>query len=157
MFRPAVARDIGEIAVDLAARRSLPIAVCVARPDRTLFACALDGATSIDEARIQRRSKTALAIGQCSLEVGLQLRQSGRTLSDFGFGDQLPSDEGGAIPLRVTGAGVMGAAAISGLGLKTIMNLSWKQSAGIRESAMPAVSTRQLIQPLFAAAPGTTP
>lgn len=111
----AAARAMGEIAINLALRRGLSIAVCIARPKQTLFFCALDGSGTLDETRLQARLKTALAFGQSSMEVGLRLRQSGRSLLDFGFDSEAYSAEGGAIPLFVRGQGLEGAAAIAGL------------------------------------------
>lgn len=108
-------RAIGEIAINLALRRGLSVSVCIARPGQTLFFCALDGSGALDETRLQARMRTALAFGQSSMEVGLRLRQCGRSLPDFGFDNETLSIEGGAIPLFVREQGLEGAAAIAGL------------------------------------------
>jgi uncharacterized protein (UPF0303 family) len=114
-FDAAAARAIGEITFNLAFRRGLTITVCIARPGQTLYFSAMEGADPDDESRLLKRMRTVFAFGESSLEVGIRLRQSGRSLNDFGFDPAMHSVSGGAIPLCVENGVVKGAAAVVGM------------------------------------------
>ncbi|KVE05370.1 MULTISPECIES: heme-degrading domain-containing protein [Burkholderia] len=115
-FNAAVARRIGEIAVNLATRRGLPIAVGIVGGHAPLFYCALDGSDARDGDAIRRRQNTVLRFGQSSLAVGACFRRAGWSLRSQGLSDDDYALDGGGVPLRLAGAGIVGAMTIAGLG-----------------------------------------
>ncbi|HHT9024641.1 TPA: heme-degrading domain-containing protein [Burkholderia cenocepacia] len=120
-FNAAVARRMGEIAVNLASRRGLPIAVSIVGEQAPLFYCALDGSDALDSDAldsdaIRRRQNTVLRFGQSSLAVGARFRRAGWSLRSQGLSDDDYALDGGGVPLRIAGAGIVGAMTIAGLG-----------------------------------------
>ena len=63
----------------------------------------------------QRKSATALRFHESSLVVGLRNDKKGQTLADQGLDPAAYADHGGAVPIRVVGAGVVAVATVSGL------------------------------------------
>ena len=114
-FNADAARRLGEIAVNIASRRGLPIAVGIVGEAAPLFYCALDGSRAEDSDAIRRRQNTVLRFGLSSLEVGEQFRRAGWSLRSQGLSDDDYALDGGGVPLRVAGAGLVGAMTIAGL------------------------------------------
>ncbi|OXJ19808.1 heme-degrading domain-containing protein [Burkholderia sp. AU6039] len=114
-FDAAVARRMGEIAVNLASRRGLPIAVSIVGEQAPLFYCALDGSDSGDSDAIRRRQNTVLRFGLSSLAVGERFRRAGWSLQSQGLSDDDYALDGGGVPLRIAGTGIVGAMTIAGL------------------------------------------
>ncbi|MGS0893138.1 heme-degrading domain-containing protein [Burkholderia stagnalis] len=114
-FNAAVARRIGEIAVNLASRRGLPIAVSIVGEQAPLFYCALDGSHAGDSDTIRRRQNTVLRFGLSSLTVGARFRRAGWSLQSQGLSDGDYALDGGGVPLRLGGTGIVGAMTIAGL------------------------------------------
>ncbi|MBR8313896.1 heme-degrading domain-containing protein [Burkholderia dolosa] len=114
-FNADVARRLGEIAINVASRRGLPIAVCIVGRHAPLFYCALDGSDAADSDAIRRRQNTVLRFGLSSLEVGVQFRRAGWSLRSQGLSDDDYALDGGGVPLRLDGAGMVGAMTIAGL------------------------------------------
>ncbi|HDR9486625.1 hypothetical protein BLA13014_01693 [Burkholderia aenigmatica] len=114
-FNAEVARRMGEIAVNLASRRGLPIAVSIVGEQAPLFYCALDGSHADDSDAIRRRQNTVLRFGLSSLAVGERFRRAGWSLQSQGLSDDDYALDGGGVPLRIAGAGIVGAMTIAGL------------------------------------------
>lgn len=81
-----------------------------------LAAFALPGATQDNFDWARRKINVVRRFQRSSYAVGLQLKQTGKTLADLGA---LPERDyavhGGAFPIFVNGAGCIGAVAVSGL------------------------------------------
>ncbi|WP_322025020.1 heme-degrading domain-containing protein [Burkholderia sp. BCC1977] len=114
-FDADVARRLGDIAVNLASRRGLPIAVGIVGEAAPLFYCALDGSRADDSDAIRRRQNTVLRFGVSSLEVGARFRRAGWSLQSQGLSDADYALDGGGVPLRLAGGGIVGAMTIAGL------------------------------------------
>ena len=114
-FNASVARRMGEIAVNLASRRGLPIAVGIVGGHAPLFYCALDGSDAHDSDAIRRRQNTVLRFGESSLVVGAHFRRAGWSLRSQGLSDDDYALDGGGVPLRIAGGRIVGAIAIAGL------------------------------------------
>ncbi|TCW87066.1 heme-degrading domain-containing protein [Burkholderia sp. SRS-46] len=114
-FNADAARRLGDIAVNLASRRGLPIAVSVVSARVPLFYCALDGSDAGDSETIRRRQNTVFRFGKSSLEVGASFARSGRSLQAEGLSGDDYALDGGGVPLRVAHAGLVGAMTIAGL------------------------------------------
>jgi uncharacterized protein (UPF0303 family) len=100
----------------IAADRNAPVAIEIRRSNgHTLFAACLAGATSDTAAWAGRKIAVALRFERSSLAVSLDLQQRGLSLVDFGLSISEFAGTGGAVPIRVEGAGCVAAAAMGGL------------------------------------------
>lgn len=111
-----LAYEIGCRAVETARQRELPISVGLWRGDHQLFHCGLAGSTQDNDEWLRRKGRVVMRFERSSLYVALLCRDEGTTLTDR---YALPADRfaasGGAVPLRVAGAGVVGWMGASGL------------------------------------------
>ncbi len=114
-FSETQALRLGRILVDLALAEGLPVVINIRTSDRTLFHAALPGSTPLNDLWALRKSNTALKFHLPSLLVGLRNRAKAKTLQDEGLGAADHADHGGAVPIRVRGAGVVAVATVSGL------------------------------------------
>jgi uncharacterized protein (UPF0303 family) len=127
-FAEAEALALGQILTDLGA--ALTIVINIRTPDRTLFHAALPGSGPINDRWIQRKSATALLFQEASLAVGVRTRAKGESLAKFGLPVEDYAEEGGAVPIRVAGAGVVAVVTVSGLAQVDDHNLA---VAGLRQ------------------------
>ncbi|POR49399.1 uncharacterized protein (UPF0303 family) [Paraburkholderia eburnea] len=108
--------QIGAFLRELAVARSHAVAIDVRTFGLPLFFCALPGATPDNVSWVQRKSRVVEHFRRSSYAIGLRLQQTGTTLADK---HGLPATEyathGGAFPLAVEGAGVIGSVTVSGL------------------------------------------
>ena len=108
--------ELGSALVAVARQRRLPVAVDVSRGDQQLFHAALAGSSPDNDAWLARKTRTVRRFAKSSLHVGQLCRDAGRTLTEQFL---LPEGEyaahGGAFPVTVTGVGVIGVVAVSGL------------------------------------------
>lgn len=111
-----VAYDLGRRATDAAWEEALTVVVGIWRADHQLFHSALPGSTQDNDEWLQRKGRTVRRFEHSSLYMGQLCRDANTTLSKKFL---LPSSEyaahGGAVPLRVEGAGVVGWIGVSGL------------------------------------------
>jgi uncharacterized protein (UPF0303 family) len=107
---------LGRALVERARAEELPVAVEIQRAGHLLFHAALPGSTPDNDAWLVRKARVVARFHKSSLHVGQLCREAGRTpgemylLSETEF-----SAHGGAFPLTVGGAGVIGSVAVSGL------------------------------------------
>jgi uncharacterized protein (UPF0303 family) len=115
-FDFADAWQLGCLLVDLATGRDLPIAVDIRRGTQQLFHAALPGSTADNDGWIERKVRVVQRYGASSYLVGRRLAAKGQVL-DAGMGVD-PAQfaaHGGAFPVRVPHAGVVGVVTVSGL------------------------------------------
>ncbi|WP_369216198.1 heme-degrading domain-containing protein [Streptomyces flavofungini] len=107
---------LGSLLVDLARERGAPVAIDITRGGQQLFHAALPGSTPDNDAWLTRKRRVVERYAASSLLVGTRFRAKGTTFEDS---SRLDPDRyaahGGAFPLTVEGAGVIGVAAVSGL------------------------------------------
>ncbi len=107
---------LGVALVTAARDRRLPVAVDISRGDHQLFHAALPGSSPDNDAWLERKTRVVNRFHHSSLHVGQQCRDAGRTLEELFL---VPpghfAAHGGAFPLTVTGVGVVGCVAVSGL------------------------------------------
>lgn len=127
-FAEAEALALGQILTELG--RDLTIVINIRTPDRTLFHAALPGSGPINDRWIQRKSATALLFQEASLAVGVRTRAKGESLAKFGLPVEDYAEQGGAVPIRVEGAGVVAVVTVSGLAQVDDHNLA---VAGLRQ------------------------
>lgn len=107
---------LGCLLVDLARSRNAPVAIGIRRGGQRLFHYALEGTAPDNDEWLERKSRVVLRYGASSLAVGERFRAKGTTFEAASHLDPaLYAAHGGAFPLRVAGAGVIGVAAVSGL------------------------------------------
>ena len=114
-FTEAQALDLGLRLLRRAQEAQLPVVIDIRTPDRTLFHAALPGAAPLNDLWALRKSNTALLFGLPSLLVGLRNREAGETLARHGLAPGDYADHGGAVPIIVSGVGVVACATVSGL------------------------------------------
>lgn len=127
-FAEAEALALGQILTELG--RGLTIVINIRTPDRTLFHAALPGSGPINDRWIQRKSATALLFQEASLAVGVRTRAKGESLAKFGLPVEDYAEQGGAVPIRVEGTGVVAVVTVSGLAQVDDHNLA---VAGLRQ------------------------
>ena len=119
-FNQADALTLGLLLVDLATKRSLPIAIDIRRSKHVLFHASLPGATPDNEIWVEKKSRTAERYAIPSLLVGLKARLGGGRMEDNGWFDQRRySAHGGAFPIYVMGTGQVATVTVSGLPQKS--------------------------------------
>ncbi len=114
-FTETTALDLGMLLVRLAREDALPVVIDIRTPDRTLFHVALPGSAPLNGLWARRKSNTALLFQLPSFLVGARNREKGETLARHGLDPADYADHGGAVPIRVAGAGVVAVVTISGL------------------------------------------
>jgi uncharacterized protein (UPF0303 family) len=107
---------LGTLLVELARERGAPVAVDIRRGGQQLFHAALPGSTPDNDAWIDRKRRVVERYGCSSLLVGSRFRAKGTTFEESSRLDpDTYAAHGGAFPIAVTGAGVIGTVVVSGL------------------------------------------
>ena len=114
-FDETLALRLGEVLIDLALAEDLPVVINIRTADRTLFHAALPGSAPLNDLWARRKSNTALLFLLPSLLVGRRNKAKGETLGRHGLDPADYADNGGAVPVRVKGLGVVAVATVSGL------------------------------------------
>lgn len=114
-FDETVACRLGAALVTLAQLRNLPVVISIRSTGRTYFHAALPGSSANNDNWARRKSNTALMMGRASLIVGMKNAERGRSVASEGLAEADYADHGGAVPLRVAGAGIVAVATVSGL------------------------------------------
>lgn len=114
-FTEETALTLGLHLVEQAREAGLPVVIDIRTADRTLFHAAMPGATPDNDDWARRKSNVALQFHAASLLVGERMRAKGRSLEYQGLSTADYADHGGAVPIRVKGAGVVAVATVSGL------------------------------------------
>jgi uncharacterized protein (UPF0303 family) len=115
-FDEAVAFDIGSAIRTRALAEKMPIIVDIRTFDRPLFYAAMPGSNASNPDWARRKINVVKRFLKSTYRMVLELERPDRT---FKVGEGLdPADyvlAGGGFPIRVTGAGVIGVVAVSGL------------------------------------------
>ena len=112
----AIAFDLGRRAVEAARQEHVPIVVGLWRGEHQLFHAALPGSTADNDAWLRRKGRVVMRFECSSLAMSRLCRDQGTTLLEkFALPPSRFAAAGGAVPLRVRGAGVVGWMGVSGL------------------------------------------
>jgi uncharacterized protein (UPF0303 family) len=114
-FDEATALRLGNILVEMAKADHLPVVINIRSANRTFFHAALAGSAPLHEIWARRKSNIALTFHDASLLVGLRHKEKGESLARHGLDPAEHADHGGAVPIRVAGAGVVAVATVSGM------------------------------------------
>ena len=112
-FAEAEAWALGQKLVQLAG--SAPVVINIRTADRVFFHAALPGSAPLNDLWARRKSNTALLFQLPSFLIGLRHQANGGSLAGNGLSEADYADHGGAVPIRVTGVGVVACATVSGL------------------------------------------
>ncbi|GAA2957785.1 heme-degrading domain-containing protein [Streptomyces enissocaesilis] len=107
---------LGGLLVELARERDAPVAIDIRRGTQQLFHCALPGSSADNDAWIDRKRRVVERYAESSYLVGTRFRAKGTTFEDSSRLDpDVYAAHGGAFPVAVEGAGVIGTVTVSGL------------------------------------------
>ncbi|WP_054004762.1 heme-degrading domain-containing protein [Cypionkella psychrotolerans] len=112
-FAEAEAWALGQKLVELAG--AAPVVINIRSAERVFFHAALPGSAPLNDLWARRKSNTALLFQLPSFLVGLRHKANGGSLAGNGLSETDYADHGGAVPIRVTGVGVVACATVSGL------------------------------------------
>jgi uncharacterized protein (UPF0303 family) len=120
LWLPALTEDtaweLGTSAVATARERGLPISIGLWRGEHQLFHCGLPGSTRDNDEWLRRKGRVVMRFERSSLAMSRLCREEGVSLADkFALPASRYAAAGGAVPLRVRGAGVVGWFGVSGL------------------------------------------
>ena len=107
---------LGTLLVELAREQGAPVAIDIRRGGQQLFHAALPGSTLDNDAWIDRKRRVVERYAASSLLVGTRFRAKNTTFEDSSRLDpDVYAAHGGAFPITVKGAGVIGTVVVSGL------------------------------------------
>jgi uncharacterized protein (UPF0303 family) len=114
-----MAWEIGSRLRSMAHERGLAVVIDVRRFGQPLFYAAMEGTTPDNVEWVRRKNNVVARFHHSSYFAGIKEKIKGQTLSET---QGLPladyATHGGAFPLRVVGAGVVGSATVSGLPMR---------------------------------------
>lgn len=121
-FGYATAWSLGTTIRRLADERGLPVVIDIRKfgdPFQLLFHTALPG-TNPDNLRwVERKAKIVSRFYRSSYSAGLYLQEKGATFSEkYSLPDADYATHGGAFPITVVSAGIIGAVTVSGLPMR---------------------------------------
>jgi len=107
---------LGTLLVELAREQGAPVAIDIRRGGQQLFHAALPGSTPDNDAWIDRKRRVVERYAASSLLIGTRFRAKNTTFEDSSRLDpDVYAAHGGAFPITVKGAGVIGTVVVSGL------------------------------------------
>lgn len=118
-FDAGTAWSLGNTLREMAIVRNAPVVIDIRRfgdPDQQLFYTALGG-TNPDNARwVMRKAKVVARFHRSSYAAGLYLQEQGVTFEQkYSLPDADYATHGGAFPIAIAGAGIIGCVTVSGL------------------------------------------
>jgi uncharacterized protein (UPF0303 family) len=115
-FTNETALELGMALLDAARTCSQPVTIDITRHGHQLFHYAMSGTSADNDHWIQRKNNVVARFGHSSYYMGRQLASAGQSMEEkYLLSSQEYAAHGGAFPLIVRGAGVIGAITISGL------------------------------------------
>jgi uncharacterized protein (UPF0303 family) len=118
-FDPEIAWELGSRLRQMAHERKLAVVIDVRRIGQPLFYAALEGTTPDNVHWVRRKNNVVERFYTSSYAAGIREKIKGHSLTES---QGLPladyATHGGAFPLRVAGAGIVGIATVSGLPMR---------------------------------------
>ena len=114
-FSEEDAFQIGSALKGRADRENVPLVIDISLWDRRLFYFACPGSTCDNEDWVRRKINIVRRLHRSSYRVGLELALAGKTLADGNLPEADHAAHGGAFPIRLHNAGIIGTVAVSGL------------------------------------------
>jgi uncharacterized protein (UPF0303 family) len=123
-FNTETAWELGSRLREIARQRGLGVAIDITLHSMPVFYTVLDGATADNARWVRRKRNVTLHFLQSSYAVGRKLAQQNATLLEkFALPDEDYAPHGGCFPIKVAGAGCIGAVTVSGLPQRDDHNL----------------------------------
>ena len=108
--------ELGEIALDMALDRSLPIAIEIRMGEWTVFHASLPGSTEKNDWWIGRKARVVLATEHSTMYERVKAEEDGIDwYAHYNRPEETHAIHGGGIPINVSGDGLQGILLISGL------------------------------------------
>jgi uncharacterized protein (UPF0303 family) len=104
---------LGNALVAAAREQGLAVTIDVGRGEQRLFHCALEGTAADNDEWIERKNRVVRRFGHSSYYMGVS--SEGEFNARFLLDEREFAAHGGAFPVRVRGAGVVGTVTVSGL------------------------------------------
>jgi uncharacterized protein (UPF0303 family) len=118
-FDAQVAWELGSRLRQMAHERKLPVVIDVRRIGQPLFYAAMEGTTPDNPDWIRRKINVVERLHTSSYAANIQEKIKGKSIIESqGLSIRDYATHGGAFPLRVTGAGIVGIATVSGLPMR---------------------------------------
>ncbi len=118
-FDEDTAWELGSRLRQLALDRNLPVVIDVRRIGQPLFYTALQGTTPDNVHWVRRKNNVVERFHASSYAIGIKEKIKGHSLIESqGLSIADYATHGGAFPLRVAGAGIVGIATVSGLPMR---------------------------------------
>jgi uncharacterized protein (UPF0303 family) len=115
-FDQKTALDLGLAVLRKARQEQVAVTIDIRRGDHILFHYSMPGTGPNNDRWVERKSNTVQLIQKSSYRVGLELALKGDTLENRQALDPAEyASHGGSFPIRVKGAGLIGAVTVSGL------------------------------------------
>lgn len=115
-FDEEIAWKLGSQLRGLASARRLPVAIEIKRFGQPLFYSALNGSTPDNAEWVRRKGNVVGRFHRSSYAIGLVLKETNSTLAEkYELTSADYASHGGAFPLKVAAAGVIGSVTVSGL------------------------------------------
>lgn len=115
-FTNADAWELGSIMVIEAKKRNLPVSIRIELNNgHCVFQYSADGTTLRNQMWLERKIRTVKLMEKSSLNFYTSMRKSEKSLEDIGLEEKEYACCGGAFPIRLEEAGVLGTIAVSGM------------------------------------------
>jgi uncharacterized protein (UPF0303 family) len=114
-FDAQVAWELGTRLRAAAAKREVAVVIDVRRFGQPLFYAALEGTTPDNVEWVRRKNNILARYHRSSYRMGLEMKLKGETLEQRGHSIADFAAHGGAFPIVVEGAGIVGSVTVSGL------------------------------------------
>ncbi len=114
-FHNQDAWEIGERLARRGRAEGKAITIHISLNRHLLFHCALEGTSPNNENWITGKENVVYHFFQSSQLLELSLQAKGRALADYGLDPALYKASGGGFPIKLRGAGVVGAIVVSGM------------------------------------------
>jgi len=124
--------DLGARIRAMALERGLSLVIDLRRFGQPLFYAALEGTTPDNAEWVRRKSNVVARFHRSSYAVGMTMKVKGTTLLErYGLPVADYAADGGAFPLIVEGAGIVGSMTVSGLPQRDDHNLVVEALCGL--------------------------
>jgi uncharacterized protein (UPF0303 family) len=115
-FTNEIAFDLGNRLVETARKKQQAITVDICRNGQQLFHCALAGTSADNDEWIKRKNRVVNRFGHSSFYMGNLYKSKNTTIEDSALLDPREfAPHGGAFPIIIKHAGVVGTITVSGL------------------------------------------
>jgi uncharacterized protein (UPF0303 family) len=107
---------LGNIFVKAILEQDQPVSISIRLTSGlVLFQYAPEGTNLNNQSWMDRKYRTLLEMDESGLLSWLRLKEQGKTLANWGLDPNRNAASGGSFPIRLKGAGIIGAAVVSGL------------------------------------------